>query len=293
MWRFMHERYQVFSKLGRRTFVFLDHFQSRSFSMYNAELIHHRLSSEHDRGFLSINPCMCWLCALSQGIWAPGSSWVLALHAPIARILWHRAANAHLFSKAGLKVIGFLNMPLCIQSACTPQIPCIVILASGFTLGAHRDASKAKTFKFLPDKISWQRIKIRLRKPKRLVALILACLGLSQWIKETAKIKSQNLSRLPKALLKHFQSTESCKQEKYISPNPLTLTNLSAMQLWFLHKTSSTSRAPLTKWTDQSVLLPSVRPHNWGFVITTATNLEIRLQTEITTSQIQEFCSST
>lgn len=86
-------------------------------------------------------------------------------------------------------------------------------LTSGFTLGAHRDASKAKAFKFLPGKISWQRIKICLRKPKCLVALILATPELSQWIKTTAKVKGQNLSRLPKALLKHFQAQGAARRK--------------------------------------------------------------------------------
>lgn len=91
------------------------------------------------------------------------------------------------------------------------------------------------TFKFFLDKISWQKSKICLRKPKCLVALILATLELSQWIKKTAKIKSQNLSMLPKALLKHFQTywlhRDLQMGKKYIRPNPFMLANLSTIPL--------------------------------------------------------------
>lgn len=74
--------------------------------------------------------------------------------------------------------------------------------ASGFILGTHL---VAKALKHLLDKISWQKSKMHPRKPKCLVALILATLELSEWIRGNAKIKRQNLSSLPKALVKHFQ----------------------------------------------------------------------------------------
>lgn len=101
----------------------------------------------------------------------------------------------------------------------------------------HRDGfhSKAKAFKLLLDKISWQKSKILVRKPKLLVVLILATLELSQWIKTTAKIKSQNLSRLPNsAVLKHFQVYwlyRAANGEKYIGLNLFMLPNLSTVQL--------------------------------------------------------------
>lgn len=80
----------------------------------------------------------------------------------------------------------------------------------------HRLAfySKAKTFKLLLDKISWQKSKICLRKPKCLVALILATLELSKWMKTIANFKRQNFNWLPNsAVVKHFQvhCTQSCK----------------------------------------------------------------------------------